>query len=1259
MMNYFSLVRFGRCLTTTLLVAALVLTIPAILHGQTNSATLSGAIVDPTGARIPGATLALRNTATHDIRNGKSNDEGLYNFAAVPPGTYTLLISRDDFSSSQQTGIEIHPADNRTINVTLKIGTAKTEVVVSDAETTADTGEKSSLISANDIQHLSVQGRDVSELAKTQAGFAIVPGAGLTNGAYDPGQVSVGGGLSNFSANGAPSTGISITSDGADITDPTSGNSTTQNINQEMVEEVKIQTSAFGADQAKGPIVLNVQGKQGGAVYHGSIYTYFRTHQLNSANWFSKNQGIPDANDRYIYPGANVSGPVKLPFLHLNGPRQPKFAVGAEDYVQRNIYAYGNALNSTILALVPTANMRTGNFSSAELANYLGTDVVTMNAQCVPNGSLSSYIHLCGQPSGTTNTNMTVPSTGVNAGIIPAGGMDPGASALFNAMPLPNRPTIGGFNYTTTNLQNNDLWQIRGRIDENFSDKSKFFVTYNAERGRNTGIPETQYYSPANGGPSMGGIDTPGKMVARVFTQSISFNHTYIATPTMTNEFYASAALNRNDFGSLHPEQLLASSIGYNYTGIYPLFTKQFPQLGDYSYDGLPIALFPDFSNGPMFQHTFTPTGGDNLTKTWHSHTIKLGVYVQRAVSNVSSPPLGTAGGTNGMVTQYYLPNGTKITNPDNSTSNTLIVNPLYSASDTRCNPPVTTPPTQPSPQCTGYANYLADFAIGDVTQFFQQNFETNLNLYFWNVDFFVNDSWKATRRLTLTYGVRFDHLGPWQDAHGNGIAIFSPSLYTNPTNPMMPGLSWHGVDSTVPNSGTPGRLFFYSPRAGLAYDLYGNGSTVIRGGFGLYRSHDSGNDYAQAAATAQGMFVSTTGGAGVHLSKLQQGVTSQADCTNPTISNTVSKCPSLNATVFGVDRNDDQQPLTYTYNFTVTQRAYKGSIFEIGYTGSQSHNLLLEGTLQNVNSLPVGSLFQPDPILHTFQLPANLSIAQQGNYRPYRPYLAVYVPRHISYSNYNALQTSWNRARGALRYGVNYTWSKSLGLRNIPGQYGDPTNLRNNYGPMNSDRSHILNATYSYQFGNRVHGHLGLLANGWEVSGITGLQSGPNLQAIYSFDFKMKGVYGAYNVNSTTFLGTPEVSLQPLLTCDPTTGLKDKQYMNGACYRLPDVGGPNGPFNEPYIHGPAYFNSDLTALKDFKMGESRNLQLRFAAFNFMNHAITSYSGRFPNESNLYFTDKTLPTPTGNCSVVGSTCFGYAGYKQGRRVVEVAAKYTF
>jgi hypothetical protein len=188
------------------------------------------------------------------------------------------------------------------------------------------------------------------------------------------------------------------------------------------------------------------------------------------------------------------------------------------------------------------------------------------------------------------------------------------------------------------------------------------------------------------------------------------------------------------------------------------------------------------------------------------------------------------------------------------------------------------------------------------------------------------------------------------------------------------------------------------------------------------------------------------------------------------------------------------------------------------------------------------------------------------------------------------------------------------------------------------------------------------MAANGWMASGITSYQSGPNLQAVYSPNFKMKGLVGVNNVNNTTYLGTPEVSLQPLLTCNPAAALQPKQYVNGACFALPSIGMQNGVFNFPYLHGPGYFDTDLTLLKNFSIREGKSLQFRFAGFNVVNHPITSFSGRFPAEASLYYSGTTvgqLSTPTTGCSVVDSTCFGYAGYKQGRRVVELAAKYSF
>jgi len=166
-----------------------------------------------------------------------------------------------------------------------------------------------------------------------------------------------------------------------------------------------------------------------------------------------------------------------------------------------------------------------------------------------------------------------------------------------------------------------------------------------------------------------------------------------------------------------------------------------------------------------------------------------------------------------------------------------------------------------------------------------------------------------------------------------------------------------------------------------------------------------------------------------------------------------------------------------------------KRSLFQLSYVGSQSHDLLLEGTLQKVDALPIGSLFDPDRITHTFIYPNSLSIAEQGDYWTYRPYLAVDVPRHLAYSYYNALQTSVSRTVGSLFYGFNYTWSKKLGIRSASGQPGDPIYPRNNYGPLSSDRSQIINVVYWFDLGNHdlaQHKSLDLVANGWMISGIT-----------------------------------------------------------------------------------------------------------------------------------------------------------------------------
>src|SRR5206468_6387600 len=124
-------------------------------------------------------------------------------------------------------------------------------------------------------------------------------------------------------------------------------------------------------------------------------------------------------------------------------------------------------------------------------------------------------------------------------------------------------------------------------------------------------------------------------------------------------------------------------------------------------------------------------------------------------------------------------------------------------------------------------------------------------------ISFYVQDTWKVSRRLTLDYGIRFEHLSAWYDENGTGLAIWDPSKYNNdPAQAAnLTGLTWHKRDASIPLSGVPTRALFFSPRFGMAWDIFGEGKTVMRGGFGMYRYHDEQNVQSAALGITQGAY--------------------------------------------------------------------------------------------------------------------------------------------------------------------------------------------------------------------------------------------------------------------------------------------------------------------------------------------------------------------------------------------------------------------
>jgi hypothetical protein len=1254
----------------TLVVALLALFILALQgQSQTISATLSGFVYDQAGAVVPNAKIALINEASKDQRTTVSNASGYFSFTAVPAATYSIKVEHTGFAAFQEKGIELHPSDQRNFtNIKLQVGTVEETITVTAAPSSIVTsGERSVLITAEDIKRLPVEGRDVTELIKTLPGFAqVYQGQGADNLAPDPGLV--GGQTGAYAANGTSPEGISIVSDGVNITDPGNGSSSDQVINMDNVQEVKIQTSNFGADSAKGPIVITAVGKSGGSEYHGSIYAYGRTYQLNTQDWFSKLDQDAKPADRYFYPGGNIGGPVSIPGTSFNHNKKLVFFASAEDYIQRNVYAYGSAEAGTVDALVPTAAMRTGSFGQQDMmTNYFGVSDDAASCSTNPGSVLALYVHICNIPTGTTPGPSPVNggqqgadgppiittgsvADGTFAGQVPPTLLDAGALALMSLIPLPNRTPFtynqsgteqSFFNYRQVNLQNQDSFQTRVRVDYAFSDNAKLYMVYDFQHsnGRN---PQQIFYSPQQ---PFGEINTPSGILNQDFSHTASFNFTQVLSSSMTNELYGGSNLNLggNEIGQKGAN--LASTIGYPYQGIFK--TLQYPQLYDYGYDGLPLALFPDYSS-PIFQHKFVPNGGDNFTKVYKTHTLKVGFYAERATNNQTDLDVAS----NGQIQQYYLGN----------------INSFGAASSQRIYEPNLPGQSNAYANYPAPGNYLASFFMGEIQQFNQYNFQTNSDLYYWTVDGYATDSWKFNKKLTLDIGVRIGHVGPWQDAHGMGMAVWDPTLYAKQTTASIkngsytvnttpgilnPGYTWHAQDSSIPNSGAGSTPAFYSPRFGVAYDLLGNGKTVIKGGIGAYRSHDAWNDVNKEQATAQGQVFATVGGGGLLLRDIPALLPAAG------VSGGNSTQAGTSGVGFGLSAGDKQQPLTYTYSFGVSQQVNSSTVFEVSYQGSQSSHLLTQyeqgasGDLENVNALPIGTLYNPDPHTGEVNSPQGFSGENHVNdFRPFPFYTQVNVARHILYSNYNSLQTS----------------SKVLGVLGSysTGNVIDSGNIRPNYGPLSYDRSHIVKGTFSYNTGSMVRGKrlVRVLANNWNISGIMTLQSGPNAQRVLGSNLGLGGtIYlsngNQYTVNNLTFLGTPDVVLQPVLSCDPRAGLAKHQYINVNCFRLPQFG-VNGPAGFPYIHAPGFFSADARIGKDVQLGGKKNLQFQLSAFNFINRPNYSFSSKFPTEQMLTATGNGLSYSGGTGSGYAfPTDFGNAQFRFGRRVAEISAKYNF
>ena len=731
-------------------------------------------------------------------------------------------------------------------------------------------------------------------------------------------------------------------------------------------------------------------------------------------------------------------------------------------------------------------------------------------------------------------------------------------------------------------------------MDYNISDNTKLFVRYNLQR-------EVQRF-PVQlwSNNTLQQLPYPTQVLGINRSDSVTVSLAHVFSPSMTNEVVFGYTFIGFPNVFEDPSKVDPAKVGFKYKLLYKNGTGQIPNLSGgseaariYNYGGFEVG-------GPsagLYANKWLPSFSDTVTKVWGRHTLKAGVFWEyiRNAQPASSAANGTLSFSNGN-------------------SNSL-------------------------------GNDYADMLIGNLNSFQQYSFNRVNDISYKTFEGFVQDSWKVSKRLTLELGLRITHFTPWVDRLEYGFSIFDYSKYNSSCTPTQYcGFLWNKRDSSVPLGGFPTRGAFYQPRFGIAYDIFGDGKTVVRGGWGMYYFHSgqftTGLDVAAGVQT-----ITLSSNQGVGPSPYVVGGSATAA---PLMARDLDTMNFSSAALSpgAVDSKDDRQPLTKSYSFTIAQRLPWSSLLEVAYVGNESTNLAYTGGVgSSLNLVPVGAM------LSSANGGVDPSSLVANNFRPLKGFSNVNLATHGTYANYNSLQATWARTRGRYTLSLNYTFGKALGI--ISSSF-DPFNMRNNYGVQASNRTHIFNLASSVELGNPARNKIaGGVVNGWQVSGILQLQSGANLTGNRGNNFsanlnsyKIPGT--TFNVSTTSLLGSSDIALRPLLTCDPTSNLAAHQYVNGSCFAIPTHLGENGPTTLPVIYGPAFFDADLGLFKNFDIREGKRLQFRFNGYNFLNHPLWS----FPGSANL-----TVGF-NGSTGQINTPLFGYA-QKQGRRIVQLAVKFIF
>ena len=1119
-----------------------------VLYGS-----IIGTVTDQTNSVVPNTVVRVTNTSTGLFRDAPTDSAGYYSIPNLPQGTYDLSVSKSGFKTLTQKSLDVLINNVTHVDVRLEVGGVADSVTVESSAALLQTTKTD--VNVN-LESRAIENLPLPGYRNYQSLINLVPGA--TPARFQNAVIDTPGRSLSTNVNGQERGANNTRVDGSANTLVTMPHHTVYVPPVESIEEVNISTNSFDAEQGiTGGAAVTVVTKSGTNQFHGSAFGMHANNAIRAFLWDENRAGVKTKPKgiRNI-DGGSIGGPILK--------RKLFFFTDWEGTFER--------VGRSGLFSVPTDDVRSGDFSTrlgAQVLDAKGSPILVPSTQggSVPLREGMIFDPFTGNADGT---GRSVFSSGGRLNVIPGSRLNGPIMKLLALVPRPNQSgeLNNYFNSGTQRLNRNNL---DAKVNWNRSEKHQLWFKYS--------VMDALVHGDFGLGQAGGGCLCDGGVGdGHTLVQIAGIGHTYTVSPT----FLVDGTLGWTRFGQNVKPPDLGTNFGKDVLGI-PGTNGPDPRES-----GIPAFNISDYSSlgntegwSPLFRNdqSFTFTTNANWMKG--AHEIRFGIDFVHHLMNHWQPELG-----DGPRGAFYFDPGVTALNPA----------ALQTAVGFQGN----------APSFENGWNGFAGFLLGTPTatakssQFIKMDsLENQFGLY-------IRDRWRATSKLTVNLGLRWELYPNRTRSAGLGIESYDPT-----TNDVLIG----GRGGVPRDNGVGFSKTLFAPRLGFAYQVAS--STVIRSGYGItYHSHPWG---AQALRgwfplTIASRFSGVNGfqpvttdpnyvAAGVPNKPLGPDVGILPICC-PDISKGRIQLPSSDEMGYPVANRELHRGYIQSWNFIIEHKLPAELVTSIGYVGTASVNGFAFLDVNASQTPGTGNAGRP-----LFAKFGRTATTREWDGR--------------THSNYHSLQATLNRrVVGGLFLKGAYTYSRAIDQAT----YGDwtafswnaPSVFYRNRAAATHNIPHIFQLGYLYElpFGSSkkwaTSGAARAVMGGWQISG--------TFSAYQGRQYTVTASGAALNMP-----GNLQTADQIKPTVD-TLGMvgDDGTWFDTSAFARP-TGVRFGNVGRNTMRGPGVVNTDLSLFRTFKIREKLNLQFRGEAFNLSN---TPHFGNPNSNRNSSNFGKILATQT-------------------------------